>query len=88
MSPNNNNRHTNLRSLFGLVLAIMLIVGISFPGVSMGKLALHTTSSGWISAHNSDRNISDFKYASNSGYASFIHITSNKFLLSQYPKLE
>jgi hypothetical protein len=56
MSPNNNNRHTNLRSLFGLVLAIMLIVGISFPGVSMGKLPLHTTSSGWVSAHNSDSN--------------------------------
>jgi hypothetical protein len=46
-----NKRYT--RSLFGLVLAITLIVGISFPTVSMGKLPLHTTSSGWVSADNS-----------------------------------
>jgi hypothetical protein len=54
MSPNNNNRRTNLRSLFGLVLAITLIVGISFPGMSMGKLSSLITSR--VSADNSSSN--------------------------------
>ena len=43
----------NLWSLFGLVLAITLVVGISFPGISMGKLSSLITSSHGISADNS-----------------------------------
>ena len=53
-----SNRNANLRKLFGLVLNItipvMLIVGMSFPGISIGKLASLTAASGLISADNSD----------------------------------
>jgi Polysaccharide deacetylase len=49
-----NNRHTNLWSLFGLVLAITLIVGISFPGISTGRLSSLITSSHGVSTDNND----------------------------------
>ena len=51
-----NKRYANPQILFGLTIAIMLIVGISFPGVSMGKLPSLTTSRHWVSAVISDSN--------------------------------
>src|SRR5215469_649102 len=48
-----NNRYTNLWSLFGLLLAIALIAGVSFPSISIGKLSSLITSSHGVSADNS-----------------------------------
>jgi hypothetical protein len=59
-----SDRNANFRKLFGLVLNItisaMIIVGISFQGISMGKLSPLMASSGLVSVDNSSsRNITN-----------------------------